>query len=147
MDEVQWDRLPAPQSPIEQAMHDALLCVSSYEFGFDVAGTERGLGTPLKIQSQVNIGRYHVDFLVSLIVDKNNFIKIIVECDGHDFHEKTKEQASKDKLRDRWLQRQGYRTQHFSGADIHRNAFGCAREVIGTIMDWYSVELKKAACQ
>jgi len=147
MGEVQWERLPIPQSPIEQTMYDALRCVASYEYGFDVAGTERGLGTPLTIQSQVHIGRYCVDFLVSLVLDKNNFIKIIVECDGHEFHEKNKDQISRDKLRDRWLQRQGYLTQHFSGADIYKDSFGCAREVIGTIMDWYSGELKKAACQ
>ena len=31
-----------------------------------------------------------------------------MECDGHDFHERTKEQASSDKKRDRSLQAAGF---------------------------------------
>jgi len=55
--------------------------------------------------------------------------KIIVECDGHDFHEKTKVQAAHDKRRDRILQSLGYKVFRFTGSEIHNNAISCALEV------------------
>lgn len=44
--------------------------------------------------------------------------QMIVECDSHDFYERTKEQASKDKERDRALQSVSFLVFRFSGADI-----------------------------
>ena len=52
-------------------------------------------------------------------------MKIGVECDGHDFHEKTKEQAARDKKRDRDLQALGYRVLRFSGSEIYRDVNAC----------------------
>ena len=58
-------------------------------------------------------GEYRVDFLLRyrvvlpkfedgiLVRDVESDKQMIVECDGHDFHERTKEQASRDKERDR----------------------------------------------
>lgn len=66
-------------------------------------------------QPQVQIGKYRVDFLVH---DCNNEVRIIIECDGHDFHEKTKEQAHRDKKRDRDLQAAGYKVFRFTGSEI-----------------------------
>ena len=34
--------------------------------------------------------------------------QVVVECDGHDFHERTKEQAANDRERDRGLQGLGF---------------------------------------
>lgn len=56
--------------------------------------------------------------------------KMIVECDGHDFHEKTKEQAKRDKLRDRILQSLGFPVYHYTGSEIWDDAFGAAAQVI-----------------
>jgi hypothetical protein len=53
---------------------------------------------------------------------------LIVECDGHDFHEKTKQQAIRDKRRDRILQSLGYRVFRFTGSEIHNDAIACAVE-------------------
>ena len=47
---------------------------------------------------------------------------IVVELDGHDFHEKTKEQAQKDKDRDRSLTRAGYKIMRFTGSEISISA-------------------------
>ncbi len=45
-------------------------------------------------------------------------VRAVVECDGHEFHEKTKSQASRDKARDRALVRQGFRVFRLSGTEI-----------------------------
>jgi hypothetical protein len=54
---------------------------------------------------------------------------LLIECDGHDFHERTKEQARKDRSRDRQLQFAGFDVFRFTGAEIHADAFGCAEEI------------------
>lgn len=57
---------------------------------------------------------------------------LIVECDGHDFHERTKEQAKKDRSRDREAQLEGATVFRFTGSEIYRDSWGCAAKVI----DW-----------
>ena len=62
-------------------------------------------------------------------------IKMIVECDGHDFHEKTKEQAQNDKRRDRLFDRHGYKVLRFTGREIYSDPFKYAKEI------WERVDL------
>ena len=89
-----------------------------------------------RILPQFVIGKYRVDVLIEQDFDIGYRVgyeepiwrtyRCVVECDGHDFHEKTKQQASRDRERDRYIQSQGYRVLHFSGAEIHASSFGCA---------------------
>jgi very-short-patch-repair endonuclease len=80
------------------------------------------------VGSQVKIGKYTCDFLIETSInDKNNHntthtvSKIVIECDGHDFHEKTKEQAARDKKRDRFIVSKGYKLLRYSGSEIYNN--------------------------
>ena len=78
--------------------------------------------------------KYRVDFLFSLTrftpEDKDRLWgKTVVEIDGHDFHEKTKEQASRDKKRDRDLLSESYFTMRFSGSDVFNNPDGSVEEI------------------
>ena len=50
--------------------------------------------------------------------------RLVVECDGFDFHERTKEQASRDRRRDRALQRAGFKVYRYTGSDIWADALG-----------------------
>jgi very-short-patch-repair endonuclease len=96
----------------------------------------------LLITPQAKIGEYSVDFLLSWksreIVPRSETrldlkevsINVVVECDGHEFHEKTKQQASADKKRDRMLQKLGYKVFRYSGSDVFSNPEICANEVI-----------------
>lgn len=67
------------------------------------------------ITTQQKIDRYTVDFLL-IYFPKN--LKIVIECDGHDFHEKTKEQAAHDKERDRYFTTSGYKVLRYTGSEI-----------------------------
>lgn len=140
-------------SPIERAMAVALVFMSKVrfpEFGFY---PEHGLGEA-KVRSlmehicrplpgrqsrygcvfpQVVIGKYRVDFLVLHAQGMDGYGGTIVECDGHEFHEKTKEQAAKDKKRDRELQERGYRVYRYTGAEIFANMYDCAHEVLSSV--------------
>jgi very-short-patch-repair endonuclease len=83
-----------------------------------------------QVQAQAEIvagqTKYRADFLIS---DEESGLRIVVECDGHDFHERTKEQASRDKKRDRDMLAAGYRVMRFTGSEIWRAPKRCADEV------------------
>lgn len=80
----------------------------------------------LEFSPQVTIGPYRVDFLVTF-----NGVKYVIECDGHDFHERTKEQAQKDKKRDRDLQNLGYKVFRFTGSEIWTSRGKCVVTALG----------------
>jgi very-short-patch-repair endonuclease len=83
------------------------------------------------IFTQQKIDRYRVDMAMFYKNGSPRHIhKCIVECDGHDFHERTKEQAARDRMKDRQLQRLGYRVLRFTGSEIYQDATGCALEVV-----------------
>lgn len=83
------------------------------------------------IASQVPFGRYRPDF--TIFDDRTLQRRItIIECDGHDFHERTKEQAQRDRSRDRWFTTQGVTVLRFTGSEIYRDPFKVADEII----DW-----------
>ncbi len=54
---------------------------------------------------------------------------IFIECDGHDYHEKTKEQAKKDKSKDRMLKIGGLDVIRFTGSEITANPDKCVAEI------------------
>jgi len=84
--------------------------------------------------SQIVVGDYRVDFLFATQPDRDGLPHFIaVECDGHEFHEKTKEQAARDKRRDRYLVDQGIQVVRFAGSEIWARPSECASEVYGII--------------
>lgn len=112
-------------TPIELLMY--LGIISSIRDGY------MGIETNL----QHKIGDYRVDFMLrSEWLD----LSIVIECDGHDFHEKTKEQAARDKKRDRYLQSMGFKVFRFSGSEIWKDPFTCAQEIVA---EFEFAEMKK----
>lgn len=87
----------------------------------------------MQIETQAEIGKYRCDFRLTLSehsarngIDR---VTVIVECDGHDFHEKTKEQVARDKKRDRAIMTVGVPLLRFTGSEIYADPFKCAKEV------------------
>lgn len=93
---------------------------------------------------QIAIGDYRADFFIAYPHGLSAVAGIVVECDGHEFHEKTKQQAARDKARDRAIQCEGYRVFRFTGSEIWRNPIVCAQEVLqfahGAIIDTMHVQ-------
>lgn len=118
---------------IARARHFALL----YDFGAGRCIGDVDGEVSLKIQPQVPIEDYRIDCLLTMQVieqfddDLRIFSKqVVVECDGHEFHERTKEQVAKDKQRDRFLQTRSLTVFHFTGSEIWTDVFKCAEEVV-----------------
>lgn len=84
------------------------------------------------IVPQSQEGSYRVDFRISGIGygPPEHLPPVIVELDGHDFHDRDKRQRSYEKRRDRDLQRAGYKVLHFTGSDVVKDPFACAWEAL-----------------
>ncbi|ADQ06487.1 conserved hypothetical protein [Caldicellulosiruptor hydrothermalis 108] len=111
------------ESPIEQLLVIAL----DYFIGNDP-------DVFMIVQNEIKLqhATYRVDICVYIGDWMENIAeckKLVIECDGHDFHEKTKEQAMRDKKRDRDLIEAGYQVIHFTGSEIFADPFKCAREI------------------
>lgn len=77
---------------------------------------------------QQPIGDYRADFLFRVAIGAQ--VKfIVIECDGHDFHERTKEQAARDRSRDRWMTENNIMVLRFTGSEIWADNRGCANQV------------------
>lgn len=96
-------------------------------------GTE-GLYYYLHPQYEIEVSDslYRVDFLLAPVMAEKitTYPNIVIECDGHDYHERTKEQAKRDRARERELLKAGYRVVRFTGSEIVANPKKCAWEVI-----------------
>ncbi len=84
----------------------------------------------VEIYPQAQLGDYRVDFLIAALFEGRPAINfLVIECDGHDFHERTKEQARRDRSRDRDLLIGDYRVMRFTGSEIFRDAERCAADI------------------
>ncbi|CAB4949674.1 unannotated protein [freshwater metagenome] len=146
------DHLVKAESPIEELLFSALVtlvrfCDCEYHH-VAVPSQTWPLGTlmarpdllTLIVEPQAQLEGWRVDFLVHAwetgrISGKEQWRRLIVECDGHAFHERTKEQAARDRSRDREFQLRGYTVLRFTGSEIHNDPLGCARQ----ISDWGSL--------
>lgn len=134
------------ESPIECRMFMALFGVVSLRHKLHVAYLECDVDWDHRHQSdpcfgkdatvipQAHVGKYRADFLVR-IGDVHGGAWMVIECDGHDFHERTKEQARRDKARDRWMVSQGILVLRFTGSEIWADAMLCAEAVVDTIYE------------
>jgi len=80
------------------------------------------------IESEVEVGPYRIDFLLVDTYGPRS-VMCAIECDGHEFHERSKAQAARDRKRDRDLQGRGYSVLRFTGSELWADPHACAREV------------------
>jgi hypothetical protein len=93
---------------------------------------------------EIQGSRYRADFLITLerdewesgpYPDPTLHCQIVVEVDGHEFHERTKEQAQKDKSRDRQMQQVGYMVFRYTGSEIYNDVASSVSEVMQCLWD------------
>ena len=126
-------RLGAVESHIESEFLSAF-CTCAFENGYECQKRPAGAGV-IGVIPQFLIDRYRADFRISYEF-YGTVAHWVVECDGHAFHERTKEQAKRDRRRDRELQALDYRVLRFTGSEINADPNGCAMEVLNQIMDF-----------
>lgn len=129
------------ESPIEQIMALALdetlgsawVVHREIRLGVEIIGIRKQ--EPIKVQSE---NTYIPDFSIPVWdISKHSGKMFAIECDGHEFHEKTKEQVTHDKARERELTASGYTVIRFSGSEIYNDPFKCASEVFEIIFSYF----------
>ena len=86
------------------------------------------------VYPHVKIGPYELDFLF-LFKNRSGAVQAVaVECDGHEFHEKTPKQAAHDRKRDRYIALHSIPVLRFTGSEISRDAYACAEEAHRAIL-------------
>lgn len=96
-------------------------------------------GWAAQLEAQYEWQGYRFDFLVHCACWDGKVyhkLSIFIECDGFDFHERTREQAERDRAKDRLVQTHGHRIFRFTGSEIHRDADACWNEIVAAIDLW-----------
>lgn len=62
----------------------------------------------------------------------------VIEIDGHEWHEKTKEQAKADKEKDRTYLKNNFIPVRFTGSEVYHNADNCIREIFEIMIKLYT---------
>lgn len=75
---------------------------------------------------------FRLDFGISIRIPSGRrlALPIGIELDGHEFHERTKEQVARDNQRERAIARAGYRLIRFSGSEVWRAPDRCVDEAV-----------------
>lgn len=116
-------RYPSPkaESPIEH------LFFAAYEFMKPHLMLPENAG--LQMVQQREVGRYRADFYFQIRNVEKKLKEMVVEVDGHEFHERTKAQATRDRSRDRWMDDMGILVVRFTGSEVWANPFSCVEQV------------------
>lgn len=117
-------------SPIEKDMGQAIICCAALNGGVlpKVVRPDAPLtgNVPLIVAPQRWIGEYRADFA---LIHNPTSRRLVVECDGHEFHEKAS-QRDRDKARDRYFLTRGWPVMRFTGSEIHRQLDLCLADVV-----------------
>jgi very-short-patch-repair endonuclease len=82
------------------------------------------------VKTQYKVNGYRADFLLV----SNTGQSVLIECDGHDFHERTKEQAARDRKKDRDLQAAGYVVLRYTGSELWNDPMKCAGDAVAKLL-------------
>lgn len=119
------------KSPIEQILYNT----------FNVRVVEREIKEDIYLisQKQISIGRkrhyadLYFDTEEALDLEGIDF-RLVIECDGHDYHHASKQQVRKDYERETALKMAGYDILRFTGSQIYDDPCGCADIIIDYIL-------------
>ncbi len=134
--------------------------VSAPEQLWYAASAAVGLPQWASIIPQHEIGNYRADFMVnpigyfvnhpfnlfpdSLLFSLSRSLQcFVVEIDGFEWHDKTPEQAERDKGRERFIQQQGYKLFRYAAREVLRDPKKCVVDIEELVIK----ELRKACVQ
>lgn len=140
-------------SPIEMILYESLRYVLENEFygsgsmriflrdsDGKIIKPSHDVVSDVTIINQYQIENYRVDFLITytqfiydIINEKfiTHFQKsIVIECDGHIWHDTNEEQRRNEKKRERKIQSLGYKILRYTGSEIYNNSDNIAADII-----------------
>ena len=131
------------ESPIEQRLYIALRA-NQRILGIEPADPVTLSGEHylhgLMIAPQEPIGQYRADFLITMCTidhedgkpaQKQN--RLVVECDGHAWHERSEQERRYEKQRDRFMVEKGYDLFRYTGSEIFEDPNKIAIEILAKV--------------
>jgi very-short-patch-repair endonuclease len=120
------------KSPLETSLAMAFSALPGFQWRLSFAdevevGRWQKAGILLLAQSRY--GPYWADFCLRDCRARPDGSVVVVEVDGHDYHERSKVQAQRDHMRDRYMVERGAAVLRFTGREVWQNARECASEV------------------
>lgn len=76
-------------------------------------------------EREYKIGPYYADIFIPQG-------KIVVECDGEEWHQ----DKERDRRRDEYMQKRGFKVFRFTGSEIFIDRIACAEKVMQHIIPW-----------
>jgi very-short-patch-repair endonuclease len=124
--QLRWMECDRIASPIEQLFAIAIHLVSEVNLVYPrIVAAFDDKSDDLLIVPQWPTSAYRVDFALR----RHPIDQIVcVELDGHAFHDRNERQRRYEKRRDRYLTASGYKTLHFTGAEVAADPCACALE-------------------
>jgi hypothetical protein len=120
------------ESPIEVALGTAI-CTKLSTLGITAIvppGKEPPRDAKFKIFPQHEWRHDEKNYRFDFVVSQQSVGGLIVECDGHDFHERTKEQAAYDRHKDRIAQIGFGMILRFTGSEIYQHLSCCSEQIV-----------------
>lgn len=108
----------------------------------DVFGDEDDEASDVNAAIDLHRGVAVASYRVDILLVRDRWRRLVVECDGHEFHDRTKQQAAYDRARDRELLRLGFTTVRFTGSEIVHGPDRCASEVWSCLAALHDIELR-----
>jgi very-short-patch-repair endonuclease len=157
--------LESCHSPIERLLIEPLLVVGHSQFdtvSYRVSGREDGRhplvhGRHLSIEPQASLKSTRPDFLLRYQGQRfvrritpqgevrERFVleeaRMVIECDGYEFHERTRAQVERDRRRDRDLQADGYLVFRFPWSELMDNPYRCVVSALTTLVERAEADL------
>lgn len=101
--------------------------ITVYDYDFDAKPIIETICVSNDNSEEFGFEGYKPDFVITCKQSPFNFV---IEIDGHQWHEKTKEQAAYDRRKDRVYIKNGYTPIRFTGSEVYHNAILCIQETI-----------------
>jgi very-short-patch-repair endonuclease len=123
------------ESPIEKLLWIAVHVVCKVNY-LDINGdpiSADGQAYGVHFFPQLKLDKYRADFSAYYHEHGKKNPNWIIECDGHDFHERTKQERQYEKQRDRFFTVRGYKILRFTGSEIVRDPCDVAAEVLRAV--------------
>lgn len=125
-------------SPIEHLTHSALrtlITLHGWEPEIYIPPqTKMPIKHGIDVASQHPVNNYFVDFFITYDKHEGKGVlarkEVIVECDSQIWHERSEQERRYEKKRDRQFAKLGYHVFHFTGAEIMKEPFRVAAEVL-----------------
>lgn len=123
------------ESPIEEMLISAVICDPRINGGTVpkiLAEKDKFEGhEPLLICPQRWIGSHRADFA---IVHQKYWRRLVIECDGFEYHDRNVQMAQRDKARDRAFLIKGWPVMRFTGTEINRRIDVCLDDILGYLL-------------